>query len=251
MKKLAVRTCAWACLCALLGFGSVAAFAAKDIGEGYARPTYRELMQSFILLNGFDIQDPKIADEYGRIVYCDLYLKNFKNDIVWKRTRDEIVSRAQRKKEYFRTKFEMVSQFSLGRYEFTKQFFPLAINSRIRNVGNIQLFAGLGGDKDVCTKMTTLPNNIEMQLTEPLTVEGFSVPKDKVEKMMVRLEGQGRAGRTIYGRVRMTLSDAVKGISYDAGHSRRVVLRGRINAVDFFIDPELTKSLGGIQFTKD
>jgi hypothetical protein len=68
---------------------------------------------------------------------------------------------------------------------------------------------------------------------------------------MVRLEEQGRAGRTIYGRVRLTLSDAVKGIIYDSGNSRQVVLRGRVNAVDFFIDPELTKSLGGIQFTKE
>ncbi len=229
------------------------AYATQDIGEGYARPTYKELVQTFILLNGYDINDSKIADEYGRVVYCKLYQKNFSNDIAWKRIRDQITTRAQKKKEYFRVKYEIISSFELGRYDFSKQYFPLDPKAVISNAGNISLFIS-GELKPDCSgreERSIVPSNITLDLSEPLTVTGFSVPADKVEKMMVRIEEAGNVDRRIYGRIRVIITDAEKGQSFSSQNFQQAVLKGRVTSVDFFIDPELTKPLGGVQYGRE
>lgn len=223
----------------------------NEPSEGYARPIFSELIQTLIMLNGIDITDSKVADEYGRLVYCSLWEKNFQNDVAWNRIRNEIVSRVQHKKEDFRVKYEVVSRFYLGRYDFKKQFFPIMGNAALLNVGSINLFSGeeIAADCTGLQRLSIFPQNIVLELKSPLTVEGFYVPLAKVEKMMVRMDEAGNTDRMVYGRIRLNVTDAV-GAGVSAGNLRQEVLKGEVASVEFFLDAELTKPVGSIIFKR-
>jgi hypothetical protein len=237
----------------LLPLQAAAAPSSLDIGEGYARPTFPELVQSLVLMNGFDISNAKVADEYGKVVYCDLYEKNYKNDVAWKRVREEIVNRALRKQEYYRVKYEIVSPFKLGRYDFEKQFFPLQPDSTLNSVGYINLFSADAQNENCGGRniYTSFPQNVNLELNQPLTLTGFSVPADKIKKILARIEEAGSSEKEVYGRIRMIASGAAKGASVSLGSAlQQSVLKGRVTSIDFFIDRELTKPIGGIRYAK-
>jgi len=223
-----------------------------DVGEGYARPTFAELIQTLILLNGFDINEPKIADEYMRIVYCDLYRRNFGNDVIWDKIKNQVIVRALKKREYFRVRYEVIGIFNLGRYDFKNEFFPISDKTSISNVGSVSLYSpgeqslDCGGNN----LSSMFPQNVVLELNEPLTVRGFHVPHQNVEKMMVRIQEAGNPNRQVYGRIRVFVTDA-KGPDMSKSNYSQIVLNGRVVSVDFFIDPFLTKPLGGVQISKE
>jgi hypothetical protein len=226
--------------------------AAPEVGEGYARPTFAELVQTLILLNGFDINDPKVADEYMRLVYCDLYRRNFGNDVMWDKIKNQVLVRTLKKREYFRVRYEVVGIFKLGRYDFKTEFFPISDKTAITNVGSVSLYTpgeqslDCGGNN----LSSMFPQNVVLELNEPLTVKGFHVAQKNVEKMMVRIQEAGNPNRQVYGRIRVFVTDA-KGPDVSKANYNQVVLNGRVVSVDFFIDPQLTKPLGGIQISKE
>ena len=226
-------------------------FAAQKIGEGYARPTFSEIIQTFVMLKGMDINELKVADEYGRVIYCDLYQKNFGNDAVWNRTRSQIISRVLKKKDYFRVKYEIVSVFNLGRYDFKNQFFPVSSRTPMVNVGLIKLIGEEDHLDDCAGQRSSFPSIFSLQLNEPLTINGFSVSSDKVEKMIVRLEETGNAERQVYGRIRVNITDAEKIDFSPKNYVDKAILKGDVTSVDFFLDPELTKPIGGIRISHE
>ena len=231
----------------------IAMATSPEAGEGYARPTYIELIQTLTMMGGADITNNKIADEYGKIVYCDLYRKNFKNDVIWEKYRSQIVARMLKKKEYYRIKYEVVGVFYLGRYDFKNQYFPISNKAPIKNVGSVSLSSITDSSTTDCAGQgvysSIYPVDIVMKLNEPLTIQGFKLPNEKVEKLMVRLEEAGDTDRRVYGRIRMIATDA-KGID-SKNNSPQAVLNGKVTFVDFFIDQELTKPIASIKVNKE
>ncbi|MDE2337229.1 MAG: DUF4852 domain-containing protein [Alphaproteobacteria bacterium] len=214
-------------------------------GEGYAWPTFREIVQTFVLMKGLDITKPKVADEYGRITYCELYRRNYSNDFLWKKIRDEIVSRALKKKEYFRVRYQAVATFKLGRYDFKTHYFPFSHLQAFENVGYINLYTPSGGTSFCDSGPDPIFSAYGMmKLDTPLTIEGFSISEKKVQKLMVRMQEAGNKDRKIYARIRVVVTGAEKGIGMSAGNSVQFVLDGYVTSVDFFLDPKLTEPIG-------
>jgi hypothetical protein len=224
-----------------------------DTGEGYAVATYPELIQTLIMMGGADITNTKIADEYGRLVYCGFYKKAFSNDVLWEKIRNEIVNRALKKKEYFRVKYEVVSIFYLGRYDMQNEYFPISHKSSITNVGSVSLFSNKDFGTDCSGQninSTVFPMDVVMKLNEPLTIPGFRIPRDRVEKLNVRMEEAGDSDRRVYGRIRLITTDA-KGLDFTDSNTSEEVLDGKVISVDFFIDRELTKPIAHIRVNKE
>ena len=192
------------------------ALASQDVGEGYARPTFAELIQTLILLNGFDINDPKIADEYMRIVYCDLYRRNFGNDVLWDKIKNQVIIRTLKKREYFRIRYEVIGIFNLGRYDFKNEFFPISDKTAITNVGSVSLYSTGDQTSTASMRIQFFPQNVVLELNEPLTVKGFYIPQ-KNAKMMVRIQEAGNRNRQVYGRIRVFVTDA-KGLTLSTIH---------------------------------
>ena len=234
----------------LLGFaGWSAALAAadNDIGEGYASPTFKELSQTVVLLGGVDINKTKVADEYGRLVYCGEYQENFKNDFEWSKIRNQIVSRVLEKKEYFRVLYEITAIFKLGRYDSRSKSFPLSPDTAMVNVGSMLIFSG----KDyklycgIGYGSPAFPSNITMVLDPPLTLKGFKFPEDGAEKLIARMLEKENSGRQIYGRIRLRITDVLKPVTIESAK-----LRGAITAIDLFLDEDMTQLVSSVPLGK-
>ncbi|MFH1158241.1 MAG: DUF4852 domain-containing protein [Pseudomonadota bacterium] len=230
------------------------AFAENRVSEGYALTTLRELGQTMVGIGVVDIRDVKIADEYARLVYCRPYTKNYANDVEWDKIRAQIISDVVEKREYYRVMYEVHGVFKLGRYDFDKQFFPLSEDTpyekgtMMKNVASIDLF--LSEEYVPYCGLRSFPvfflPHIVLKPNQPVTVEGFGVPMANVEGILARMEEAKNVKRLVYGRVRIRITDPLP-VRED---SWRIEMKGDVVAVDFFLDPEMTKPIGGVQFSR-
>ena len=230
------------------------AFAVEKVREGYALANLKELAQTMVGIGSLDIRVPEIADEYARLVYCDLHRKNYVNDIEWGKIRSYIISNVVEKKEYYRVLYEVRGIFNLGRYDFENRVFPLSeetesiTGSVMRNVDTIDLilneefvsFCGLNSFPDYFLPYVVL------KLFHPITVEGFYVPEEDVEGILARMEEAGNKSREVYGRIRVRIIEPV----FREGKVWRMEMKGDVETIDFFLDREMTKRIGHVRFTR-
>ena len=228
------------------------AFAEEKVSEGYALTSMKELVKTIIGMEVLDINDIKIADEYARLVYCNIYRKSYSNDVEWNEIRKKIISDVMEKREYYRVMYEVHGIFKLGRYNFETQFFSISENldyeksAVMRNVISIDLFlnqeytphCGINGHP------TFFMPNVVLKLNKPMTVDRFEVPMEKVEGILVRMKEAKNVKRTIYGRIRVRITGPLPIIK----NSSKIKMKGDVMSVDFFLDPEMTKYIGGTQF---
>ncbi len=214
-------------------------------GEGYAWPTFKELVQTFVALKGLDITDPKVTDLYGKIVYCSIYEKEFSNDMLWKQFREKIVARFLKQKEYYRVRYQVVIPFDIGHYDFKKQYFPIASRQSFENVGYLSL-SGQPSASSPCLRGRNLifTAGVTLKTANPLTIKGFSLPEKDVAKIMARMvEGRDKK-RKVYARIRVLVTGAEKGVNVSADNYVQMVLTGKVVSVDFFLDSQLTEPVG-------
>ena len=228
-------------------FISAASYAAKDMGEGYAAPTFEELSQTAVLMGGLDINDPKVADEYIRLLYCDLYQKNFKDDVAWNKVQSSTISRILEKKEYFRVQYEVENDYKFDRYNFEGQYFPFTSDTAMVNVGSIVLLDPTTYHLycDLKTSSEYFPPAINLVLTQPLTVNKFRLPMEQVQPLLARMDEMKNTTRQVFGRIRFRVTD-VPGLVIFNDTPIRSELRGEVTAVDFFLDREMTRYLGSV-----
>jgi hypothetical protein len=221
------------------------ALAAKGIGEGYARPMFRELSQTITLMGGLDTNDTKVADEYIRLVYCGLYKQNFMDDLSWDKIRKEVMSRILEKKEYFRVLYEVISPFRIERYDFDTGSFPMTRDTAMINVGSIVLVSGEDFQPYCGLKKAVYyyPPNINLLLTKPLTIDKFPLPEDRVQDLLARMDEMKNMNRQFFGRIRFRITD-IPGLVINNDNAVRSEMRGEVLAVDFFLDRDLTKPIG-------
>ncbi len=233
---------------------SPAAVVGGDKGESFALPTFRELSQMLIMMGGLDIQNPKVADEYAKLMYCGLYYDKYKNDFEWNKIRQQIINRVGSKKEYYRIQYQMSGTLYLDRYNFETQDFPLGKNSAMVRVGSMVLYEGggtAGEDPKVrrlCHDLTPsaiFPGYYTFVLNQPLTIDRLKLPVDEAKSLLDRMTQQKNNDRRLYVRIRVR----VMGIDRTTG-SRNVTgvfLKGEVTNVDIFLDYDMTKYLTSVQ----
>ncbi len=238
---------------AALAVAQPARAAQQDVGEGYARPTFKEMIQTIVMLGGIDITDTKMADQYIRLVYCDAYKKNFKDDLAWDKLRKQVTARVQEKKEYYRLYFETVGTFTLGRYDTDKGVFPITTDTALNNIGSMTVLT----DRDYTPYCDSANDKtpffspfVNLVLERPLTLNRIPYAADKVAPLLARMaEAKNDETKQVYGRIRFRVTDAPKPAVITTGSKHtpiREELRGEVLAIDFFIDPEMTKPLASV-----
>lgn len=231
-----------------MGLASPSSYAASagdsEIGEAYALPTFKELTQTTILLGGLDINDPKIADEYAKLSYCDLYKNNYKNDFQWNNIKQQIVSRVLEKKEMYRLQYEIHGSVRLGRYDFERQFFPFVENSKLVNVGSMVILESSSYTK-YCDglEIGLFPKTMFVILNQPLTLDSIKMPMDEAEKFLAKLEDMKIFNRTLYVRFRFKIIDVSRVVASREKEDKnvRTDFRGKLSTIDFYYDREMTK----------
>jgi hypothetical protein len=234
---------------------SRAAVVGGDKGEAFAIPTFRELSQMLVMMGGLDIQNPKVADEYAKLMYCGLYYDKFKNDFEWNKIRQQIVNRVGSKKEYYRIQYQMSGTLYLDRYNFETQDFPLGKQSAMTRVGSMILYDSWGGTtgedqrvRRLCRDLTfsqIFPGNYTFQLNQPLTVDRLKLPVDEAKELLDRMTHQNNHDRRLYLRIRVR----VMGVDRTSGPRERITnvfLKGEVTNVDIFLDYDMTKYLTSV-----
>lgn len=214
-------------------------------GESFAPPTSRDILQSYIMLDGVDIKDPKKADDYARLMYCGLYEEKFASDFEWNTIRNQLIDRIKQKKEYFRTQYEISGIIYLGRYNFETQDFPLVEKSSLFNVSSLVLIDDQGiTTQGACMSkyQNSFPRSYVVKLKQALTVDRLKVPLDEAEKLLARMEKVKNKDRRLYIRFRVRVSSAApsgRGSTYGS-------FVGDVTAIDVFYDKERTRYFGRI-----
>lgn len=232
----------------LTGWAQPVAFAPEQKaagGEAFSPPTSRDLLQSYIMLDGVDIKDPKKVDDYARLMYCGLYEEKFASDFEWNTIRNQLIDRIKQKKEYFRTQYEISGIIYLGRYNFETQDFPLVDKSSLFNVSSLVLIdeqgAALPGNC-MSKYQNSFPRSYVVKLKQALTVDRLKVPLDEAEKLLARMEKVKNKDRRLYIRFRVRVSGATP----PSRGSLFGNFLGDVVGIDVFYDKERTRYFGRI-----
>jgi hypothetical protein len=223
-----------------------------EMGEAYAATNFKELVQAMILMGGLDINDPKMADEYAKLVYCNLYKENFSDDFEWNNIRRQIVSRVLEKKEPYRVNFEIFSVIKLERYDFENQIFPLTADTKLVKVGTMIVYDRKSDYVPYCDQdlqSPLMPLFIQLGLSQPLTFDKLKIPMDEAEELIDAFERLKVMDRQLYARFRTRLS-FVGELEESQGGLRRATIRAELKSIDLFLDKEMTMFVKNIQLTK-
>lgn len=229
-----------------------------NMGESFARPTYQELTHAMIMLGGMDISEPKVTEEYAKLMYCDLWRQSHNNDFEWQRIRDLVVSRAQAKKDYFRIQYQMEGPIYLGKYDFNTQDFPLTPETALNRVGSMVLMeydahslrqAQEKGLKPLCDDSglsSIFPRSYVLMMNQPFTFDRLKISKDDAKQLLDKMDAAKNTQRQLFVRFRFRIQsverlDAVKDLQ-----ATRVMMHGELASVDVFLDYALTKYLTSI-----
>jgi hypothetical protein len=228
------------------------AAAIVEAGEAYVYPTFQELTQTTLLLGGLSTdKDPQIVDEYIRLMYCDLYRENYKDDFAWHQLREQFTTKINSKKEYYRSLYQIVGRVEMNKYDFANQRFPLVKKSAFVNVGTMVLFteADFKPYCDIYTRDNMrgaydhlFPRYATINLSHPFTFTSFKVPMDEAEKILARMQKLHTDGRKLYIRFRFRVQ-AVKSVTGRNKNYYKTELTGELASVDLFYDKELTQWL--------
>ncbi len=228
----------------------------EKIVEAYAAPDYRELIQSMVVLGGYDINDTRVADAYGELLYCDLYTKYFSNDFEWNNVRRNIVNRVLQKKEMYRVQYEYQGLVKLDRYSFEKQVFPLSAQTRMSNVGSLQLVSETEARQVPCIQQKEkyslfFPLSIYLRFPRPINLTELKLPPDEAEILLNKLKAMRIADRSLHVRYRFRVVDVPR-INTDSEETRGQQGIGQINAqmqaADFYLDRDLTMKVASVEF---
>ncbi len=226
--------------------------AAGDVVEGYARPDYRDLIQTIVVLGGLDITNAKVANEYARLIECPSYRKYHADDFSWNAIRQQVVERVRGKKENYRIYYEYAGLVKLDRYDFSRQVFPLTADTRFNNVGRMDVITPAAAKPYFCRTGNEdksepyFPLVVGLTLNVPLDLKGFAMPPERAEALLAKLKARGVADRSIFVRFRFRVIDQPKVLSEKNGELYRADLIGNIEHIDFFLDRELTAWIASV-----
>jgi hypothetical protein len=209
-------------------------------------------MQTVVVMGGANINNSAVADEYGRIIYCEIFKKVFKNDFEWNNVRRQIISRVLEQREMYRNQFELRGLVRLDRYDFERQLFPLTPDTKLTNVGRMSIFHSREY-KDPCpstsnmktTESFKFPPSADLVLTQPLNLEFVKVSPDVAERILKEMQKMRIADRSLFVRFRFRVVDTPVILKDNLGNNATADMIGQIQQVDFFLDREMTKWVVG------
>ncbi|HYD19246.1 MAG TPA: DUF4852 domain-containing protein [Patescibacteria group bacterium] len=223
-----------------------------DKGESYANPSYKELTQTLVMMDGVDITDPLVANDYAKLLYCDLWKQNSKNDFDWQKIRQQIVTRITQHKEYYRIQYQLGGTVFLNVYNFETQDFPFKPDSALVRVGSMSLLdVSQIGEKDKGIKKLcgddeyslTFPINHTVQMHQPLTFDRLKIPMDEAKQLLDKMAAMRNTDRRLYVRFRFRLQSLLAKMPPPPVNLRRnrAMFQAELSQIDVFLDKEMTK----------
>ncbi|MEZ0225696.1 MAG: DUF4852 domain-containing protein [Alphaproteobacteria bacterium] len=230
-----------------------------ETGEAFAEPTFRDLTMMLIMLDGVDINNPKVADDYAKMNFCGIYKEKYKNDFEWNKVRQQITNRILSKKDYYRLQYQLDGTINLDRYNFDTQDFPLTAKTGMVRVGSMILYdttaandnlkgrSRLLCNDDTLTRM--FPGMYMFVLTQPLTFDRLKLPMDEAKALLDRFASTKNNDRRLYVRFRIRIT-GISRVHSNQADNVAVDVKGDVVSLDVFLDHDMTKFMTSINITK-
>jgi len=227
-------------------------------GESFAKPTFQELTHTMMMLGGMDVSEPRVTEDYAKLMYCDLWRQNHNNDFNWQKIRELVITRAQSKKDYYRIQYQMQGPILLGKYDFNTQDFPLTADTALNRVGSMVLLEfdahnlRAGAEKglrplcDDTSLSTVLPNKYVLYMNQPFTFDRLKMDREDAKQLLDKMEAAKNTERRLYVRFRFRVQSVERLDSAKIDPQARVVMHGELASVDVFLDYAMTKFLTSI-----
>lgn len=232
-----------------------------DTGESYADPVYKELTQTLIMMDGLDVSNPIVANDYAKLFYCDLYKQNSRNDFDWQKIRHQIISRVLQKKEYYRIQYQMPATVKLNVYNFETQDFPFTPLTSLVRVGSIEMI-GVSHMNDP-TKgafrpcgapdfSVSFPAIHVLLMHQPLTFDRLKIPMDEAKLLLEKMTAMRNTERLLYVRMRFRLQALNRKLPPPPMNLRRnrAEYMSEVTQIDVFLDQEMTKFVTTIHISR-
>lgn len=229
---------------------TVQAFQPNDeIGRGYMKVDLRTITQTFFSFYNGGNPSNKMLDEYAELAYCDLYKSSYVNDFEWASIRESIKRDLKAYSPNAPKRYEIPSDFKIGRYDFAKKKFPLHEDSVFMSVGSLSLFdprntfsfCGRGGT------MKALPNRYILSLYSPLNLEEIRIDDEVARKIVSNIYSDSYGQRYFFAKFRVTLLDYLGNQGANIANNA-VTVKGQLDSIELYLDPERTKKFHTITF---
>lgn len=238
----------------ILSSTSKPAYSLAKLGSGYTTTNFFSLVTS--LLTSFPNNDRpnSLLDGYAHIFHCDLVKENFYNEFEWTKIREILNAEIDKiDKEYYRY-YEFSGPIYLNKYNFQKAAFPIALGYSMKNVGVLNIYTlkfnnarnamcsdhiykSTKGRRDNITEI--MPSNFFVKLVKPITIEHVRVSPEKAKRLVELWAKNKVRDRKLYIRFRTKIS-TLYSVEEKNGIASKVVFNGKLEAIDIFIDSELT-----------
>ena len=241
-------------LCSLAFVLSVYAGAAHAAAPPvtYATPSLENLTD-FLFANGYiDVSDPDQLSDYVIVKDCTLYQKYYNDDFAWNKIKTRITEQSKTLQKDVVSHYVMPADFSLSRYNFTTKAFDLTADSRMDNVNTLYLWQNATVNcqsiQVIQAMKRTLPYINTLKLDQPASLYRLPMSQGMAQKILPDLiKGVGEVAlksRKVYGLVYFTI-DSVLGKT-----GSQAVLLGRMDKVEFYLDPERTQKFKTLVYSE-
>lgn len=213
--------------------------------EGYVRPNFQRVVRSLWGINAFSQRNIPALDEYIHIQYCPLFVQYQQNDFLWKRIREAVVQDMRIHAYSYPIRYEVLSSLKLNRFDFNMGGFVLQEDSRLKNVGFLDLL-NTGPEKaNACLRARSFefyPFHIQVKLDNPISLPSVPMSETDAQNLVRLMNAERNADRMLNMIVRIRLTGTgEKDISSEKSQMGTILkVKGRVESLTVYGDRKFT-----------
>jgi hypothetical protein len=240
----------------LLAVLALPVLTASARAEDYATPAWGDLMRTLVRFNALSLSDPAVLDEYTVITECKLYKAFYRDDFKWNQVRQAVLDSVRNNVATFPMNYHYDTQMELDRYDFEAKSYKFTAKSAINGINSLELFAveGTGcGTADV----KLLPRFFHAVLGGPLYLDGLPLAPKDAEALYKQMVADQNTKHIISARFNLRIvyidplrktgvggagkENVVRYAQSNVVQERSVRLDARLDSIDFYEDPGMTR----------
>ena len=200
-------------------------------------PSAQSLSQSFVRLNGVDLTDPGMIDEFARVNYCPVFAKYYRDEFRWRHARKAIRQLINRNLESYPEHFVVNGRLPLGRYDFSEHAFILPPENRLDRVGRFTLKFPWPDGCFPAKATQIIPMEYTISLDNPVTLSKIPVATMFAEFVSREMDRRENFTRSAYISFLIRINDfSLSQRSYEVKADARATLL----SLRFYADPGRT-----------
>lgn len=222
--------------------------------DDYIKPSFDNLLKTLVRFSALDLRIDPLLDEYAMVTDCGLYKNFYSDDFKWNQVRAAIRDSVRLNIATFPMSYQYDTNLQLGRYDFQQSLYKFTDKSTVDNVNAFMIYSieepNCGG-----RPIKYLPSTFHAVLDVPVTIPGLPLAESDGRALLHEMEKDGNKDHIVYTRFNLNIvyveplrkvsigeNAAVRySQSNTPASSHSVRLDTRLDSVDFFEDPAMTK----------